>query len=300
MECPCRQNQRENTSGGGEGIVGNYLQDAFTGFRNFTDAGKLLAVAAALAVYAGYCTGWKARGTQLVKYGLFTMSVCVLPPTAAVLMMYQTRFYDYQWIFSIVPLTAVIAYGGTLLLGNIWKRSKKGTALVFTGMSLFVLLCAGRFGSTEMFGEAAGYGENTRTESVQTEAFVRELLQELLQETASLDGEADCLWAPAKLLQAVRSTDTGYTLLYGRNMWDVSLNAYSYDEYPQELQELYAWMEQVSGGALLVSPKEVEEQVQKAFDQGATLVLLPIASVDGKLTDAVVLKDYYLIRRSSE
>lgn len=266
-----------------------YVQDALTGFRSFTDNGKLLAVAVALAIYL-CCRDRReeqGNGEKLAEYTLLTAFLCVCPVTAAGLMLYQTRFYDYQWIFSIVPLTAVIGLGAASLVWNIWSQNQKGKALLFTGICLFILVCAGRFGATEMFEKDVTREDSQVTE---TEASVRELLKEI-----PAGEESYCLWAPQAVLKYVRSIDADYRLLYGRNMWDEALNAYSYDTYPEEIRKLYIWMEEAAASPASVSGDEVRRQVQKAGENDVTMVLLPSASVAGGLPDAVTVKGYYLI-----
>ena len=80
-------------------------------------------------------------------------------------------------------------------------------------------------------------------------------------------GQTVCLWAPREILETARMQPVAVTwmqpvetvgiesvavagqlpeLLYGRNMWDAALNAYTYDVYPEEVQQLYCWMEAFS------------------------------------------------------
>ena len=90
------------------------VQDAWAGWINFTDSGKMAALAIVALLYLWLAFRCKGPQKRLMIYGAITVTLCICPATAAVLMYYQTRFYNYQWIWSMVPLTALIAFAGTL------------------------------------------------------------------------------------------------------------------------------------------------------------------------------------------
>ena len=100
-------------------------------------------------------------------------------------------------------------------------------------------------------------------------------------------------------------------LLYGRNMWDIALNAYTYDVCPVEVKELYQWMEafsadeapedevefaKVSGDMT----EEIREKAQKAFSLGVNSILLPkkqgvILPGTSEWAEIIELEQYYLL-----
>lgn len=293
------------------------LRNAWSGWLDFTDGGKL---AVLIIASAGYLLlGKKRRGPQrrLAVYGCIASLLCIFPVTAAVLMAYQTAFYDYPWIWSAVPFTAVIALGGTVFLTDCWKPGKGWrTILHNAGLSLLcvgVLVLCGGLGESNLGEESGLYmtggssaggaeavGERQRREAVSA------VLEELCASYAE-DGAEDgfCLWAPREILEYARAESGQIRLLYGRNMWDAALNAYSYDVCSAEQQDLYQWMERLTEESAEVSAAEGQEYVRKAFSMGADCVLLPgeiqgwnPAETDWEkdCVEAEAMGQYYLLR----
>lgn len=276
------------------------IQNAWAGWLKYTDAGKLVALVLAAILYLGLFRKVKGPGGRLLLYGTVSSVLCICPLTAAILMAYQTRFYDYQWIWSMVPVTALIAFGGTVFLteqykpGKGWKTIFKNTIVTIASVSL-VLLCGG-------MGQGSVDAVKTHEDRVHSET--------VLGEVRMLCGEDVCLWAPSKILEYAR-LDGKMQLFYGRNMWDAALNAYSYDSYTEEQKELYLWMEKLDDWDIEISVAEVEENIQKAFASGVNCVLLPTGMSDwleDSESEAVLLErlaetgaevtkleDYYLL-----
>ena len=70
----------------------------------------------------------------------------------------------------------------------------------------------------------------------------RQQAWEVLKSVKKLhDGEL-CLWAPREILAHAREFDGSVQLIYGRNMWDITLNGYTYDTYTDGLRDIYVWM----------------------------------------------------------
>ena len=80
--------------------------------------------------------------------------------------------------------------------------------------------------------------KNQRTEQERTYRVLESL-------TGLWQGGEACLWAPREVMEYARETDGRIKLIYGRNMWDVSLNGYAYDSYGKNIIALYEWMEQM-------------------------------------------------------
>lgn len=205
------------------------LRNAWTGWFRVTGEGKSMALflAALLFLWAG---GRQEKEKPLLCYSTLMAICCILPVTAAALMLYQTRFYDYEWIWSAVPVTIVTAYAGTRVQAECWQGFrreawKKGLP-VTAGLLAAALLCGGvndmgaeRERAREQRAEAAG----------------------LLAAVGADDGDI-CLWAPREIMECIRRLDSSILLPYGRNMWEEALDAYSYDTYPEETRKLYRWM----------------------------------------------------------
>lgn len=244
------------------------LNNAWLGWQSFTDAGKLAALLAASLIFL-WISYRKVTQKTLLVYTTLTAACCVIPVTAAGLMLYQTKFYDYQWIWSLVPTTAVIAYGAVCFLNECWpgfRASEWKRGVPVLALLLAVLLLGSGLGKTSADG-----GEDAQRRAAESI---------LSQVRAEMQGEPICLWAPEEILEYARETDASIGLLYGRNMWDEWLNAYAYDTYPDDIILLYQWMEET---AALGHAEGAAEQVETALGAGANCVLLP-----GNLDERVV------------
>ena len=235
------------------------LRSARQGWQAFNADGRLAAaLLISLTILWVYYKSVKEKAFLI--YTTAVTLLCILPVTGAALMLYQTWFYDYRWIWSTVPMTAMIGFAVTLFLteflqGLTGKGRKK--QILATVMILAVLCFCGGMGARPF--ESFGSRERQQAE---------EILMELKDK---LQGEQICLWAPREVLEYARAYDGEIQLLYGRNMWDPALNAYSYENYSQELTELYQWMEAM--------PWEEEADpadcVRTARSAGANCILLP-------------------------
>lgn len=213
------------------------MRNAWLGWQNYIDHGKFAALFLLAAVYLAVRHGRRKETGQIARYGIAAAILCIFPPTAALLMCYQTRFYNYEWIWSLVPVTAVIALGGTWFVFD-WKKSNKTIKntcynIVLAGMLAGMIALCGRLGEEayDRQGEPAGRAEAER------------VLSEVAKQCG---GRKVCLWAPRGILEYARALDGEMELLYGRNMWDIALNAYSYDTYGPETEQLYLWMEGIA------------------------------------------------------
>jgi len=241
------------------------LGNAWLGWQGLIEGGKVMALFLASLLFLW--TGRRASGQRgLLIYSTVMAVCCILPVTAAVLMLYQTKFYDYIWIWSLTPVTVVTAWGATVLLADCWPGFsaygwRKGLP-VAAGILLTVLLCSGM-----------GSDIASRKETKEEYAKAAGVLEQL---TARGQESGLCLWAPREIMEYARSVDGGIRLPYGRNMWDISLNAYSYDVYPDAVDEMYKWMSSLG--------EDVQERdsgisagscIQTARQQGVNCILLP-------------------------
>lgn len=227
------------------------LKNARLGWLNYTGNGKIAVLLLAVLLFIWLSGSWK-KQKALFLYTTVLTVCCIVPATAAILMTYQTRFYDYEWIWSLVPVTVMIAYGITefaAYTGDLAQKEyagrtrQRGLFLSGTGaLAIVILLLCG------------GLGSNTW--KVQPEAEVpiwadRAECESVLSVLTKQEPEA-CLLAPQSIMEYAMSFDRSIPehtihgqilrLPYGRNMWDKHLNAYSYDVYDKETEQLYQWM----------------------------------------------------------
>lgn len=212
------------------------IENAWLGWKNYISEGKLAAVFLMVLLFLWF---GKKRVEQktLLLYTTVIAFCCTIPVTAAALMAYQTRFYDYEWIWSMVPITAVTAWGIVIFLWEVWPDLKgngwrKGLPVVLLVLGM-VLLC----GSMGSKAEEAGYEK--KEDKIQAQKVL-----ELVKDEYS--GEELCLWAPREIMEYIREADASVRLPYGRDMWDSSLNGYTYDVYSQEVCAMYHRMEEIA------------------------------------------------------
>lgn len=278
-------------------LIGN----AWLGWSSYMREGKLTALFFAALLFLLSGIGRKGKRTEnlsLLFYAAVTAACCVIPVTAAVLMLYQTRFYDYEWIWSLVPATAVTAYGAAVFLEECRSRfsgrqrwKTVGTVILLLSV---LLLCGGMGG---------GDGDHRQQASERERA--EDVLKELRERTA---GRELCLWAPREIAEYARELDGGIRLIYGRNMWDASLNAYAYDTYDDAVYALYRFMEreaeteQADDGGKMPAAAECADILLR---RGVNCILLPQQmeeeriQLEGALGVAAErLGDYYLLSLS--
>lgn len=212
-----------------------WMRNARLGWLDMTESGKLVALllVALLLFWFWKREEWK-KYHELFIYTTLITVCCICPVTAALLMVYQTKFYDYQWIWTYVPITVVISLAGTLLwsfLSEKYAGTKHGFRNklgIMAAMVCLVYLC-GSLGNPVWDAKAEA------EKQVQTRR-VLEVITEKGQRTDIV------LWAPQGMMEYARALDGRVRLPYGRNMWDAALNAYSYDIYGETEIAMYTWM----------------------------------------------------------
>lgn len=294
-----------------------FIQKASQGWAAYSQIGKvsglLLISLAFLWIYYK-----QEEDKRFLVYATVMTGLCIFPVTAGILMMYQTRFYDYLWIWSAVPGTALIAWALVVFTRQYIREQSSGKplkAVVLYVVVFLLLFVSGSMGRTlDDDDNPVDYGAE-RTDN----SWIRELLCEIKEASGE---DHICLWAPAEVMEYVRETDASINLIYGRNMWTPGLNAYTFDTYSEDLVEMYRWMEGDTeeldsgktadqGSADLTGGKEenasmsetVGKYCEKALESGVNCVLLPAQADENVVrqfetvfgNEAMDLGDYYLI-----
>ncbi|MBR5247691.1 MAG: hypothetical protein IKV27_01905 [Lachnospiraceae bacterium] len=256
------------------------IRNGISGWFAYTDAGKyaVLFLGVLLCYWyrkagAGPADEPKGHLWRLMIYASIMAAAVIFPLTAVLLMKYQTKFYDYKWLWSVVPVTLIIAYGAAGTYLEVCRSRWKGNVLKPAGLAavgLAVIFLCGNLnvGSCE--------GADTATDKVRTVRILDKLAE-------SGDTDTICLWAPREILVHVRGQNGQIQLLYGRNMWDVALNAYAYDVYDQETIALYEWMEGLTEGEATEFVKEEEWTaacvvLETALNKGVNCIVIPASS----------------------
>ena len=249
------------------------LKNALYGWFHFVEQGKLPAVLILLLVLL-WLWDYHPRQKHLFIYTALMTGICIFPVTAVGLMLYQTKFYDYQWIWTAVPMTIMIAYGGCLLLPVFLGRysKKKGTkGLLLAAVLVIFLFCGG----TSFMG---GFDFVGKSDYEDTKAVLSRVV------TYGGSDSTICLWAPKQIMEQARvagvskdEAGMNVTLLYGRNMWEKALDAYSYDVYSKEVQDCFALMEWAEQTGKLTGKYGLDPAIcfATARDRGVNTILLP-------------------------
>ena len=216
------------------------IRNAWLGWQDYTEHGKmaaLLLLALLLYWFGNKRSGSKemmSRRHTLVSYTTVMTVCCICPLTAAALMAYQTKFYDYQWIWGAVPVTIVIALAATQLWTELADKYTGGDGAGWKRAGITVLFACVIYLCGSM--QSAVWDEDEAAQNRQKAERVLEIITENGQ------NKDICLWAPQGIMEYARALDGSIVLPYGRNMWDGALSAYSYDTYGEEENMLYVWM----------------------------------------------------------
>lgn len=203
-----------------------YLEKSVNGWLNFSVDGKLMAL-----LIASIGILWLAHKKKIDRVFLYYLTImtiaCIFPLSACILMMYQTRFYDYPWIWSMVPISAGIAYAMVVITGEIWANLTivKTKKVIFTAALIGIILLCGLSGLMK-----DGNG------------ILSEEGEQVVEALSAMDTNNNMVWAPREIVTALRQR-SGVKVLYGRNMWDTSVSAYSYDVYNEQVRDCFDWME---------------------------------------------------------
>lgn len=265
-----------------------YLETALSGWKNFISEYKYLALIMGVLFYAVI----RRRSAEendtgrFLRYAVAVTVLLIIPVTAAMGLIYQTRFYDYEWVWSFVPLTAVLAWGiVTILFEEIRPVTKRmGTKdaekkLCYTRWLGILAAAAVLF----VCGNQGQVVKISQEERKDCESGIQIL--QYLEEKEMLKDHA--IWGPAGILQYMRTHNGDVCLLYGRDMWDKKAGAYDYEAYAAEEIACYEWMELVSDdhSLYLLEIDQATERIHEALAEeahirealklGADVMILP-------------------------
>lgn len=261
------------------------LEHVTGGFRELTDEGKYIVLLLGILLYFWYGRLQKRPGEdrqpaaeafdqpaskELLLYTTLVMFLMLFPVTGIALRLYMTRFYDYVWVIALVPVTVMLAWGAVRIYRECCVRFcknnfRKAAVLFAYGLALLFLCGDLRSDAKENAQQAADLQKTAQ-------------LLDYLEEKGNT--ETVCLWAPTEILSHVKGIDGKIRLLYGRNMWEPALNAYTYDTYSPEVTEAYQWLEEniLYLQGLRRKPYEdtpVSTIVKTVLQQGVNYILLP-------------------------
>lgn len=230
-------------------VIREYLSRTISGMEQFFVADKMVVLL--LAVFFFFWLKTKKnvseKGNKLLVFSLVVSVLLLCPLTAVVGVIYQTAFYDYEWLWSMVPLTIVISYAAVLEYdtkagqGN-WKK-KAPLVLVF----LLLLFWCGNQGALK----------TVDAEEAERQEKAGRVLDDIMLKTMIEDS---ALWAPKSIMQEARRRYdiVNIKVVYGRDMWEAKAGAYDYEAYSDTLIAAYEWMEDAEEIAEDTIPKVVK------------------------------------------
>lgn len=258
----------------------DYLEISWYGLKAFMAEYKYLALVIGVLLYAAGHGDMQKRDNagSFWRYAAVVCVLLMIPLTGAVFAIYQTNFYDYQWVWSFMPLTAVLAWGSvTIIFEEIRAAEEKKLLLTrFAGVlaAAAVLFVCGNQGKLVEVSEKEMQAQRAAEQILQ---YMEE--EDLLQESV--------IWAPKDIMQYLRSHSGDAVLLYGRDMWDAKAGAYDYEAYTSEEIACYEWIELLSDDHNLFlleveqAPEHIyealaqEEPLREAANRGADVIILP-------------------------
>lgn len=259
--------------------IAAYFTKAADGIARYGTVQRLLILFFAILMFAWLSEKKEIAEKQnrLLVYSLLMSVVLLIPVTAMAVMIYQTAYYDYEWSWSMVPVTAVTAYGIVLVLSQ--KMSQKKRVLM-TAIIVCILCLSSNLGRLQKVPEE--------------ELLIRMEVDGVLDAVYEVaDSRETILWGPSELMQTARRRDGNIRLIYGRDMWDEKAGAYDYEAYSSELTQAYLWMEEAMNQYELAADshepinllsvldeqngwnEETGKHVEQAVEAGVNTIILP-------------------------
>lgn len=294
-------------------VIMDYLSRTISGMEQFFTADKmvvlLLAVFFTLWLWDEKLVG--TEGNRLIVFALVASILLLCPFTAMVGVIYQTVFYDYEWLWSMVPVTIILSYTAVLVYDtkvgkNNWKK-KAPLIAVF----LFLLFWCGNQGKLNTVDEETGIKQEKATRIIGV------VMQESLTEEI-------VLWAPKSIMQETRRQTGAIKLVYGRDMWEPKAGAYDYEVYSDVLISAYEWIEdldkfigeeQINLSVLKIQWEELKMDVRLQeilpglLENGVNAIVVPTGTADifeatffpwvkdcDMETEVEIIEDYTLYR----
>lgn len=207
-----------------------YFERTIYGMTEYFRVDKTLVLLLATLLYLGLKEKKKAdnNGNRVLVYSTIVTFLLLFPISAMFAVIYQTAFYDYAWTWSMVPVSAVFAYGVVAFYDDTTRASQKRYGIIIMVMMIFLLFVCGNQGTLQTHKDANA--------SNQAKTIAMQTLQ-------NKEDTPVIMWAPQNIMQATRRHTGEIALIYGKDMWDEKAGAYDYEVYSEAYVEAYEWME---------------------------------------------------------
>lgn len=242
--------------------------------------------------------GEERRHKEFMRFSLAMLMLLLIPPTAELLVRYQTAFYENENIWRLLPLTALLAYGLVLAETKIMmglthaegerkpvlnkKRERLYEVLLLAAFTVLLCIC-GTFSLGKRVTE-----ERNRMDGLPEEADI----------LTFLDIPKDdfiYLLAPDEVSSWARIYNGHLLLPYGRDLYEPELSAYLYDAYDEEMLLLHDW---INSGLNLWENEEQAKFAEADFlnhcaEAGYHYLIFSYERYDGALAEALAEQEAY-------
>ncbi|MGN0431383.1 MAG: hypothetical protein ACI4EQ_03405 [Lachnospiraceae bacterium] len=238
------------------------LESWGAGTGSFVENGQYLALFLVALLFL-WLSGEKIK-KEFVTFSFAVGLLILCPVTARILLVYQTVFFDYETVWELLPLTALLAYGLVMAFAKMsavltredraWKATisgKKGKVYesLAVGALVVLLFMSGTVSLAENITE-----KTDRTDRLP--ARVGEVL-DLLEISGD---ETITLAAPEEIVEWARLYSGNILLPYGRDMDEEGLTAYLYDKYTADIVGLYEWIQGTLPAPTLAQEAYLQEE----------------------------------------
>lgn len=171
--------------------------------------------------------------TGIVIYCIVASLMLMIPFTAMILRKFQTVFFQYEYLWALVPVVPVTAYLLVeLYVSNIGKI-KKATLIACSLFIAAILLISGNR-KTDDDRIDLDYSLQNYEKSVA-------VMEYLSNEADARGNNGFTILAPAELTEYIHIYCSNVKTLYGKDMWAGELAPYNYTVYPEDVNKLYSW-----------------------------------------------------------
>lgn len=275
------------------------------GWQQYTESGMYIGVFFAALVFLWLvCYNKFSKDVYKGKRILFFYAVGItglvlFPVSAFVLLKYQSSFFTYSQLFLMIPIIPVIAWGMTEFITWVggYVPAQKDTPEVIKRKpwicevaALVVLVAVLWMAGSLSFG-------NEVTAQVTNDAKIPDKVLEVLRvlETdEDIELDTDVILATDEILEYARLYNGDMKLLYGRNMWQPVLNAYTYDTYPEEWVRLHRWLNTTVHGMEWIDANITVEEAFGILENSecTVLVLKRIQFEENEIAQALAGSDF--------
>lgn len=201
----------------------------------------------------------------MLLFGACISILLIIPFSALLFRKMQTVFFDYAYLWVIVPIIPVVAFFLIVFIDYLFDEAsgvKPGIRIGALVLSAIGLLLCGSLGTNTW--KYDDMPTKVYQDEYDASSPILTRLYELASDKASLGASIEAssgaseersdidisanisnkltILAPPNITEYIHFYCGNVATIYGRDMWDYSMRAFSYTEYPTEYKALYEWM----------------------------------------------------------